>query len=292
MKFNVKTITLFWIVAMLFVTSCGDGIDHGGKTPLVGIGDEFLHKEDMQLLFSSNRIQKEDSADFVRDYVEHWLEDMLLYKHAKRNVSSSKEINRLIENYKRALLLNVYQERLVAQSLDKEIASEEILSFYERNKSMFKMEEPMVKGLLLKVSKKAPKLESVKKWCKNATNEDLEKLEKYTLSNALVFEYFYDKWTPLSLIAAKLPFSKEELNQRVRNVKMLEFSDSVSLYMMNVADYLPVGELKPLDLAETEIKELLVNSRKAEFLQNVKRNIYNEALEKGEVKFYDEKLLQ
>jgi hypothetical protein len=44
--------------------------------------------------------------------------------------------------------------------------------------------------------------------------------------------------------------------------------------------------LKPLDLAEGEIKELLLNSRKAEFLQRVKREIYDEALKGGDVIFY------
>ena len=67
---------------------------------------------------------------------------------------------------------------------------------------------------------------------------------------------------------------------------MVEFSDSASLYMINVTDYLPVGEITPLDLAEVEIKELLVNSRKADFLQRVKREIYNEAVKSGDVVFY------
>ena len=68
---------------------------------------------------------------------------------------------------------------------------------------------------------------------------------------------------------------------------MVEFSDSASVYLINVTDYLPVGGFKPLDLAENEIKELLVNSRKAEFLQRVKRDIYDKALKSGDVIFYN-----
>ena len=40
-------------------------------------------------------------------------------------------------------------------------------------------------------------------------------------------------------------------------------------------------------IAENEIKELLVNSRKADFLQKVKQDIYNEALKNGNVIFYN-----
>lgn len=277
---------LLALVAILACMSCSDKIDHGGKTPMVGVGTDFLYKEDVEQMLASDRMIK-DSAEFVSKYIEHWLEDVLLYNQAKRNVSSSKEINRLIDNYKKSLMLNVYQERLVDQQLDKEILPEEISVFYESNKLMFKMEEPMLKGLLLKVSKKAPKLDAVRRWCKSSDPEELEKLEKYTLTNAQVYEYFHDTWTPVSFIASKVSLGEEELRRRVSEKKMVEFSDSASLYMINVTDYLPVGELKPLDLAEAEIKELLVNSRKAEFLQKVKRDIYNEAMNSGDVIFYN-----
>lgn len=277
---------LFVLVAMFVWTSCSDKIDHAGKTPLVGVGTDFLYREDVEQMLASDRMIK-DSAEFVKKYVEHWLEDVLLYNQAKRNVSSSKEITRLIDNYKKSLLLNIYQERLVAQQLDKEILPSEISAFYERNKLMFKMEEPMLKGLLLKVSKKAPKLDAVRRWCKSSAPEDLEKLEKYTLTNAQAYEYFHDTWTPLSVIASKVSLGEDELRRMASEKKMLEFSDTASVYMINVTDYLPVGGLKPLDLAEGEIKELLVNSRKAEFLQKVKRDIYDEALKSGDVVFYN-----
>ncbi len=278
---------LFALVATLVFVSCGDKIDHGGKTPLVGVGTDFLYKEDVEQMLASDRMIK-DSAEFVQKYVEHWLEDVLLYNQAKRNVSSSKDIARLIDNYKKSLMLNIYQERLVAQQLDKEILPEEVSAFYESNKLMFKMEEPMLKGLLLKVSKKAPKMDAVRRWCKSTEPEDLEKLEKYTLTNAQVYEYFHDSWTPLSVIASKVSLGEDELRRKVSEKKMVEFSDSASVYMINVIDYLPIGELKPLDLAEGEIKELLVNSRKAEFLQKVKRDIYDEALKSGDVIFYND----
>ena len=271
---------------VLVLHSCNEQVDHGGKTPLVGVGDEYLYKEEVEAMLVSDRMIK-DSAEFVERYVEHWLEDVLLYRQARRNVSSSKEVARLIQNYKKSLLLNIYQERLVDQQLDKEITDDEISAFYDSNKKMFKMEEPMVKGLFLKVAKKAPKLDAVRRWCKSDKPEELEKLEKYTLTNAQVYEYFYETWTPLSVLAAKMSIGEEELNRRLVKKEFIEFSDTASLYMINVADYLPIGDQKPIDLAEPEIKELLVNSRKADFLQQVKRDIYRNAIEDGEVKFFN-----
>jgi hypothetical protein len=276
---------LFTAIVALVASSCGEQVDHGGKTPLLGVGNEYLYKEDVEQLLTSNRMIK-DSAEFVQEYMSHWLEDVLLYRQAKRNVAQTKEIDRLIQNYKKSLLLNLYQERLVDQQLDKEITLEEITSFYENNKAMFRMEEAVVKGIFLKLSLKAPKLESVRRWCKSDDPAELEKLEKYTLTNAQIYEYFCDDWQPLSMLASKITLSEDELNSKVASKGMVEFKDTSAIYMMNITDYLPVGTQKPLDLAEAEIKELLVNSRKAEFLQRVKKDIYTDAINSGEVIFY------
>ena len=91
---------LLLLVAMFVWTSCGNKIDHGGKTPLVGVGEDFLYQEDVEQMLASDRMIK-DSAEFVKKYIEHWLEDILLYNQAKRNVASSKDIIRLIDNYKK-----------------------------------------------------------------------------------------------------------------------------------------------------------------------------------------------
>jgi hypothetical protein len=43
------------------------------------------------------------------------------------------------------------------------------------------------------------------------------------------------------------------------------------------------GGQKPLEMVSDEVKELLLNSRKAEFIKTVKRSMYEEALEEGRV---------
>lgn len=92
---------------------------------------------------------------------------------------------------------------------------------------------------------------------------------------------------PLSALASKLSFTEKELKEKISTQGMTEFKDTASIYIININDYLPVGSIKPLDLAEGEIKELLVNSRKAEFLQKTKQNLYNEAIQNGDIKFWN-----
>ena len=46
------------------------------------------------------------------------------------------------------------------------------------------------------------------------------------------------------------------------------------------------NDLKPIEMVSGEIKELLLNSRKAAFIKQVKRSLYEEALLNGQVILY------
>ena len=279
------------LLAVMFLVSCESEITHKGKTPLVSVDKEFLYKEDVDLLFSTNRPTM-DSVAFVNKYVTHWLEDILFYRMARRNVADSKEIDRLVENYRKVLFLNIYQQRLVEQQLAREITENEIASFYEQNKEMFVVKEPLLQGLYLKVSKRAPKLASVRKWYKSNKESDAEELEKYSSTNAIVYEYFMDTWRPLSELAAKMPITASDLLTRLNKDDCIEFSDSAYIYFVNASLLIRKGEQLPLDLASAEISELLINTLKADFIKEVQKSLYDEALMSGEIKFYDDEQSQ
>jgi hypothetical protein len=50
----------------------------------------------------------------------------------------------------------------------------------------------LYKGLFLKVPADAPNLSEVKTWYKSGNVASLEKIEKYSIQNAAIYEYFFD----------------------------------------------------------------------------------------------------
>ena len=101
MKEILRMLQLGWIsCGVLFLSaSCSEEINHGDKTPIVSVGKEYLFVEDVAPLLTSG-MSSSDSAAFVKDYAEHWAQEMQLYQMAQRNVPDSKEIERLIKSYK------------------------------------------------------------------------------------------------------------------------------------------------------------------------------------------------
>lgn len=107
---------MFLIYFALLLAGCTASYDHKGKTPVVQVGKDFLYREDLEAVMPVN-LGKEDSARFAEEYIKNWLEDALLYDKAEGNISDNDRINKLIESYRRALIVHAYQDALVKQEL-------------------------------------------------------------------------------------------------------------------------------------------------------------------------------
>ena len=84
--------------------------DHRGRTPLVEVDGNFLYHEDLQAALPKH-LSGEDSVKFVERYIRTWLEETLLYEKARSNVANNDEINELVENYRKALIMHSYQQK-------------------------------------------------------------------------------------------------------------------------------------------------------------------------------------
>lgn len=279
-----------WGVLLLLLAGtlcgCSREHDHKGKTPLVEVDGEFLYKEDLLAALPLN-MSKDDSTLFAEHYIRNWLQDILLYEKAEGNIPDNAKIARMVENYRRALIVHTYQEELINQRLANEIDESEIEAYYEKNKDLFRTDYPFVKGLFIKVPLRSQDLASVRNWYKRNSQDAIEKLEKYSLRNAVTYDYFYDKWKPMSEVAAKIPLaaldSDENYLDRNRNV---EVKDTAYCYFLHVEEFLGKGRQRPLDFARDEIKEILINLKRVEFINEVKEELYQRASDRNRINYY------
>lgn len=279
-----------WGVLLLLLAGtlcgCSREHDHKGKTPLVEVDGEFLYKEDLLAALPLN-MSKDDSTLFAEHYIRNWVQDILLYEKAEGNIPDNAKIARMVENYRRALIVHTYQEELINQQLANEIDESEIEAYYEKNKDLFRTDYPFVKGLFIKVPLRSQDLASVRNWYKRNSQDAIEKLEKYSLRNAVTYDYFYDKWKPMSDVAAKIPLkaldTDENYLDKNRNV---EVKDTAYCYFLHVEEFLGKGQQRPLDFARDEIKEILINLKRVEFINEVKEELYQRASDRNRINYY------
>lgn len=278
--------TGFGLLILLLCAACNEQYDHRGRTPLVELDGNFLYKEDLQSVQPAG-MSKDDSLLFAEHYIRNWVEDVLLYDKAMDNIPNNDEIDKLVENYRKALIMHTYQQALINQQLSDKISEQDLADYYEKNQTLFKVERPLMKGLFIKVPLSAPQLSDVRRWYKTETREAVEHLEKYSLQNAVKYEYFYDKWVAVSEILDMMPLKVTNVEEYLGGGnRHIELKDTAFCYFLNVSDYRPVGEQAPYEFARAQLKGMLLNMKQVDFMKKVKDDLYQGAVKKDKIKYF------
>lgn len=272
------------LLSILFCAACSEQHDHKGKTPLVEVDGNFLYREDLQAAIPA-RLSKDDSLLFAEHYIRNWVEDVLLFEKAQSNIPDNGEIEKLVENYRKALIMHTYQQALIHQRLSNEISEDELTGYYEKNKELFKLERPLMQGLFIKVPLTAPELNNVRRWYKTTDQDAVEHLEKYSLQNAVKYEYFYDKWVPMADVLDLMPLKEPDAEEYVNQNRHIELKDTAFYYFLNVSDLRLMGEQEPYEFARPKVKDMMLNLKQVEFMKSVKDDLYQQAAKKNEIKY-------
>ena len=278
---------IVWLAlwAVFLCVACSEEHDHRGKTPLVEVDGNFLYREDLQGALPSG-LSGEDSLSFAERYIRQWIEETLLYDKAQDNIADNEALNEQVANYRRALVMHAYQQALIDQRLSEDIPEEELQAYYRSNPELFKVERPLIKGLFIKVPLTAPRLAEVRNWYKQDEGKAVENLEKYSLQHAVKYEYFYDRWVPLAEIVGMMPLQGEEADAYIEKHRQVELKDTAFHYFLNVSDYRAVGDVAPYDYARRQVKEMLLNVKQVQYLEQVKGDLYRRAEERNKIKKY------
>jgi len=145
----------------------------------------------------------------------------------------------------------------------------------------------LVKGLYMKVPVGAPQLNEIKTLSKSTTLVSKEKLEKLSLSNGMVLDFFVDSWMDFNDLIDNFPEDILKKDDLIIQKKVIEKQDSSYVYFLNITDFLLPGDNAPYEYAKNTIQEVLINQRKIEFLKNVAEDLFQRALDKGEIQFYN-----
>ena len=278
-----KHICLLALPALLF--ACREEVSYVERTSIASVGNIHLYKDEVDIIYAQQG-RGADSTAFMQNYIERWAIDVLFYEKAKENVALTDEIDKMVENYRTSLIQNLYQDRLITQQLIPSISDTQVQMFYEKERDLFELTEPYVKGFYVQLPAKASKVRDVRKWCLRKGQDDLEELEKLCSENDYDYRFFMEEWIPFGDLAHKLPLTDQQLMDRLSKKSTIEFKEGKYTYFVCADSILKRNDIKPIEMVSNEIKELLLNSQKANFIKKVKRSLYEDALKNGQVILY------
>ena len=275
-----------YIFFLLFI-GC-DFIENKPDQVLARLGDEFYYKSDLIDIFPSG-LSEEDSVIFVKNRINNWAKEKLLFKKALVNLGDEKQgdLNQLIESYKNELFSYAYQEKIVKSAMDTFISEQSVREYYNTNKLNFKLNQEIINARYLKINSENYNLKDVVKRFRRFKQSDKIFLDSISLQFSSY--YFNDSlWINKDVFFNKLPEINDRLKQNiVKNKLFYRLQDSLELYLINIEDYKLKNDIAPFDFIKSTLKQVLLNKKKLEFISKFENEIIEDALQQNEFEFYE-----
>ncbi|MBO5405431.1 MAG: hypothetical protein J6A13_05500 [Paludibacteraceae bacterium] len=229
----------------------------------------------------------EDSARVAEQYIYQWAINLLEYDVAKDKIN--KDIERMVEDYRRSLYIHEYEQYLIAQRMSKGVEDTIIKEFYDLHSHHFVLREAIVKGVLLVVPNGAPNMDLLRKNIQHPEEEEnIEWIEKFAYQYATGYELFLDDWKTVSQIILRMPFEKDDLNKQLKATRQIELQDSINTYLLQVTDLYQANQPMPIEYARPEIEKIMLAQRQVNFIQQERIGLYEKAIKEGILKRYEE----
>tara|TARA_B100000787_G_scaffold7955_1_gene5952 strand:+ start:14610 stop:15455 length:846 start_codon:yes stop_codon:yes gene_type:complete len=277
----------FYILISIIVISC-DSFELQKKDilvdlPIATVFNQDLYKKDIGSLLPRN-VDTNDSIVLIRSIINSWAVHQLFLKKAEENntKNDNSEINTLVKDYKQALLINGYKEKLIKQQLDTVIKQEEIEDYYQLNSKNFRLNEELIKVRYLHFSNELINIKEIVGFFKKGTIEALDELELRQLSfKSMMLND--SAWTSLENVLLKTPFSRRNL---LKKTKFLQKEDSLGLYLVTINDVLLRNDIAPLRYIEPTIKQMILHQRKLQLIRDIEKIIVKDAIQNKSFKIH------
>ncbi|MEO9511223.1 MAG: peptidyl-prolyl cis-trans isomerase [Flavobacteriaceae bacterium] len=276
------------ILGLLVFSSCDSFFKKKiEKEPLARVGDSFLYKEDLAS-FMTNDMSEQDSVLFTLNFINNWASKQLLLSKSKINLPEEKlhEYDLLVDDYRSDLYTRAYVEALVLQAQDTAVSTSQLREYYQREKENFKLNEKLVQlrfvGLPAQFLDKNQVITKIKDW------GELDK--SYLDSIAVQFKkiHFNDSiWVRASRIMEEIPLLTP-LNEEkyLKKSQFFELQDSIEVYLGMVTDVLEINSTAPFDYISPDIRQLILNRRRLDYIKRLETEIIDEAIQKNEFEVY------
>jgi hypothetical protein len=274
------------VIIVVIMAACADLKSSNNRTVVATAGDKSLYLDQLPAL-PGNALPEEDSISIVKNYIDRWIKQELLLKKAEANLSPEyqTEIDLKLEETRANLMIYQYEQQMMLQKMDTTVSMDEITEYYDNHSETLNLGSDIVKALFIKVPAEAPNNSRLGQWLKNGSQADMQELEAYCYQLAVKYDDFGEEWVDLNFLMRELPENVSRISL-LRNNSVVDSSDDLFRYIIQVRDHRLRGTRTPLEYAREDIRNIIINNRKIEFLQELEKGVYNEALRENRFKIF------
>lgn len=272
-----------FIFTTLLLTSCSNISDNNSNDLIARAGENFLYQNQLPS-FSS----EQDSILRYLNYIETWAKEKILYDLSLTNLSQSKknDLDLLVEKYKVDLYINSYKDLIVNSRIDSIVTDQEIESFYKMNIDNFKLNENLLKYRYLRVPSDNINISRIRRYIQRLNESDREFLDSLNFQFADLKINDTMWFTEREVISSIKFINQKNKSNYMRINRLYEFEDDQYTNYFIVKDLLKSGNIPPLSYLYDRIKSNIINQRKLNLIQNINKEILNDALKSSKYEVF------
>lgn len=260
-----------------------------GDEVIARAGGRELHRRDVRNAVPQG-LTGDDSAAYIRMYVDRWVRKQLKLEEAEELFSTSADdIDRMVEEYRQALLIRKLDQHYVDRSIDTVFTDEEIAAYYNAHKGDFRLDRPIVKGRIVRLGlyyRQAVKLKTLMNAKSAAQQRDFRDI---CAKNDFTVYDFSEQWIDFPEYLSYLPtLRNQNYDALLATSSVQEMRDSHSQYYFQIDAVRREGEPIPLERLRPTIRRILFNQRQGEVIRRHEEELYERALDEGNVRIYGE----
>jgi hypothetical protein len=275
------------ILYCFLLAGCKNKQDQAQRVSVAKVGNVILYYDQIPRNIQPG-LSTTDSTAIIQNYINGWAKKQLVYLKAVENLSPDfkNEIEKQLQETRVNLVIYQYQRQMMLEKMDTTITEEELKNYYTTNEKNFKLNSNIVKALFIKLPAEVPNIDKIRAWSRSNDQKDLQQLESYCYQFAEKFDDFNEEWVTMDKLSVELPRDIVNQDEFLRYNNWYETRDSSSVYLITIRDYRLRYSLAPFEYVKDDIKSIVLNNRRFEFLQSLENGIYNEAIKQDIFKIY------
>jgi len=252
---------------------------------VVSVGNKVLTFEELKQVVPAN-LSPEDSTMLADSYINRWIKDQSVVLKAEFNLpANSMDFEKQLSDYRNSLLVYTYEKELIKQKLDTVVTENELKSYYEEHPRNFELKDYIMRVNYIKLPADAPKQAQVEKWMKSDSDADYFELENYCNQFAVTSFFDEERWLYLDELLKEVPIKVTDKEKFLKENQYIKLTEANYLYIIKVLEYQLKDGISPLELVRADIRNILINKRKKDFINKMRQDLMDEAILNNEVKF-------
>lgn len=250
------------------------------------VGTTYLYRSELAATMPSG-IEMADSVNYAQAFISKWMVGQLKLQEAEKIFSQSEaDIDKLVEEYRRSLLVHRLDRHYLKSEPCSEVTDSDISAYYNAHKSDFRISQPMVKGEIVAISESFRRREQMLKWFESSKSEHREDfVESCRKNNFLHLQY--DEWVSFSDFLSNLPLPRTSRHDdMLSNRKVQKIHHNKTYYYFRITSVLNVGDIMPVGMVEENVRQILINRQRADVIHKQEERIMKNALSSGHAKVY------